>query len=299
MERVAESEVVRLPVRVVRRFFDADGFSHSRAIAYQSMLVILPGFIGLIGLATVLDLAPVRGTVENFTQRIMPGPSDVLEQAADQGSGGGGVAVIGGLGSALLAATWAMALIERAANRMQGIDEDQGFIRRVISSFILALTAGIALAAGGLVLAGGRALARGLDWSGEAADLWAIARWPVGVGIVAVGLFLVFRFGPRDPPSAARPLLAGTLVGLVLWVTFTLLLALYFAITGDQASQTYGPLLTFVALLLWTQVSSVAICLGLATMAELEEDTGKAARKRADDVDASDVVEPLRSAGGS
>jgi hypothetical protein len=34
----------------VKRFREADGTSHVRALAYQSMFVLLSGFIGLVGL---------------------------------------------------------------------------------------------------------------------------------------------------------------------------------------------------------------------------------------------------------
>jgi len=43
---------------VIRRFTDADGSSHTRALGYQGMFAMLSGFIGLVGGG---DAAPVAG----------------------------------------------------------------------------------------------------------------------------------------------------------------------------------------------------------------------------------------------
>jgi hypothetical protein len=45
-----------LAISSVKRLRDADGTSHVRALAYQSMFVLLSGFIGLVGLASAFDL---------------------------------------------------------------------------------------------------------------------------------------------------------------------------------------------------------------------------------------------------
>src|SRR3712207_3721683 len=45
----------QLVVDTVDRFRAADGFSHSRALAFQSTLTMLPALIALVGLAATLD----------------------------------------------------------------------------------------------------------------------------------------------------------------------------------------------------------------------------------------------------
>ena len=57
----------------MKRFWEADGSSHVRALAYQSMFVLLSGFIGLVGLASAFDLPRVRGIVEELADRLFPG----------------------------------------------------------------------------------------------------------------------------------------------------------------------------------------------------------------------------------
>ena len=46
----------RLVLDAVARFRAADGFSHSRALAFQVTLTVLPALIALVGLAGALEI---------------------------------------------------------------------------------------------------------------------------------------------------------------------------------------------------------------------------------------------------
>jgi YihY family inner membrane protein len=251
---------------VVRRYWDADGPSHSRALAYHSILVLLSGFIGFIGLASILDLDVVRTTVEEWLVKLSPGPSGrVLKEAASQGSGGGAAALLG-LGTALIAGTRAMAQFQRAGNRLWGIQEDRPLVRRYLVGLGLALSSGLLLTAAALVLAGGESLAAGAGWGEGFREIWQVVRWPLGAFAVALAIFLLYRVAPRARPRT-RDLLIGTAVAVILWVVFTAGLALYFSLS-DRSTQTYGPLVGIVALLLWTMLTSVALHIGVSVTAD-------------------------------
>ena len=251
----------------VKRFWGADGTSHVRALAYQSMFVLLSGFIGLVGLASDFDLPRVRGIVEAMADRLSPGPSGrLLREAASQGASGGRSVMILGLLAAVLAGTLAMAQVERSANRLAGRSEDRPFGERYGVAFVLALSAGVLLAAGGLALAGGRAISEGLGWESAALTIWTVVRWPLGVAVTAVGVYLLFRTAPRERIGSPTALAVGTAAAVVLWFLFTVALGLYFSLSGNSA---YGPLLSVIALLLWSSLSSLALHLGVAVTAEL------------------------------
>ncbi|MQB01732.1 MAG: hypothetical protein GEU78_15830 [Actinobacteria bacterium] len=251
----------------VKRFGEADGTSHVRAVAYQSMFVLLAGFIGLVGLASAFDLSRVRGIVEQMADTLSPGPSgQLLGEAARQGAEGGTAAMVFGLLAALLAGTLAMAQVERSANRLAGRPDDRPFAKRYGIAFVLALSAGVLLAAGGLALAGGRAVSEGLGWEDAALTVWSVARWPLGVAVAAVGIYLLFRTAPRERIKSRAALAAGTATAVALWFLFSLVLGLYFSLSSNAA---YGPLLSVIALLLWSSLSSLALHLGLAVTVEL------------------------------
>jgi uncharacterized BrkB/YihY/UPF0761 family membrane protein len=251
----------------VKRFGEADGTSHVRAVAYQSMFVLLAGFIGLVGLASAFDLPRIRGIVEQMATTLSPGPSgQLLGEAARQGAKGGTAAMVIGLLAALLAGTLAMAQVERSANRLTGRSKDRSLGQRYGVAFVLALSAGVLLAAGGLALAGGRVVSEGLGWEGAALTVWTVARWPLGVAVAAVGIYLLFRTAPRERIKSRAALAAGTATAVALWFLFSLVLGLYFSLSGNAA---YGPLLSVIALLLWSSLSSLALHLGLAVTVEL------------------------------
>jgi YihY family inner membrane protein len=251
----------------IRRFAEADGTSHARALAYQSVFVALSGLIGLIGLSSVLGIRQIRLTVQHIVSTLAPGPSGkLLQQAAGHGASSGGTAALFGLAAALVAATLAMAQVERSANRLAGVGDRRG-TQRYLVALGLAVSAGLLLALGGLILAGGEALASGLGWKHAAASLWAVVRWPLGILVVTGAIYLLFRAAPRRAIRPNRVVWAGAAVAVALWVLFTAGLALYLSVGGGQ---TYGSMIAIVALLLWSVLTSLAMHLGLSVAYELE-----------------------------
>jgi YihY family inner membrane protein len=258
---------------VLRRFIAADGTTHVRALAYQTMFVIISGFIGLIGVASVLNIEQLRGIVTELSTSLMPGPAaKVIQETLKQGSRSGGTAAAIGLAAAAVAGMFSMAQLERSANRLVADDDDRPAVRRYVTALELSLTVGTMLVAGALALGGGSALASGFGWSGAAATTWAIVRWPLGIAVASIAISGAYRFAPRQRIGTSRMRWAGTGVAVVLWVIFTAGLAGYFALRAASSSPNpYGPLLAIVALLLWSMLTSLALHLGLSTVAELAE----------------------------
>src|SRR3712207_4908582 len=76
----------RLVLDSIARFRAADGFSHSRALAFQLTLTILPAMIALVGLAAVADQEDVRRIVEDAVREAAPGAAgEMLTDALRQG----------------------------------------------------------------------------------------------------------------------------------------------------------------------------------------------------------------------
>jgi uncharacterized BrkB/YihY/UPF0761 family membrane protein len=254
-------------VGATRRLSEADGTSHVRALAYQSAFVMISGFVGLVGLASLLDWEQLRTIVQEMALRVTPGSSGrLLQEAARQGSEGGATAAVIGLGAALVSGTLAMAQIERSAHRLHDISVDPPALRRYGRALVLAVTAGSALVAGGVTIGGGRSIATGFGWQGSAATVWEVARWPLGFALAGAAIALIFRVAsPGRPP--AGDLGAGVLTSLVMWAVFTALLGAYLAVSADSGNP-YGSLLTVIAMLLWSAATSLALHLGLSVVAQ-------------------------------
>lgn len=257
------------------RFRAADGFSHSRALAFQLTLTLLPSLIAVVGLAEALGQETFRRVVEETINALAPGAAgDILTDALQQGSSSarresGETALTAGFVAAVVAGTAAMAQVERGATRIYGVERDRPFVRKYLTALVLALSAGVLGLLSLVLLVGGAAIREALDRS-ESFDLvWTIARWPVGLGFVIATVSLLFEYSPRRRQPEPTWLAYGAAVAVLLWLVFMALLAVYIGAT-DSFGATYGPLAGTIGVLLWSFLTSIALFLGLAFAAQLE-----------------------------
>ena len=201
----------------------------------------------------------------------------MVEQAAqrtqDQGVTGGQLALWLGLLAAIVALTTAMGQIERGANRIYGIERDRPALRKYGRALLMALTAGLLLHLGFLVIIAGDALGESLaaayGWGHTFETLWTISCWPAGVVLAWMSFTVILERAPRRRQPGYSWLAFGSGVSLALWLLLTGLLALY-VVKSASFGTTYGPLTGIFALLLWANLSSVALFLGIAFAAQLE-----------------------------
>jgi uncharacterized BrkB/YihY/UPF0761 family membrane protein len=137
----------------------------------------------------------------------------------------------------------------------------------------MALTGGLLLQLGFVVIVAGDALgealaaAYGLPHTFETA--WTIGSWPAGIALAWASFTVIIERAPRRSQPAYSWLAVGAGVSLALWLMLTGLLALY-VVKSASFGTTYGPLTGIFALLLWANLSSVALLLGVAFAAQLE-----------------------------
>ncbi len=265
----------RLLADSVTRFRAADGFSHSRALAFQITLTLLPALIAVVGLAAALDQDDFRLVVRDTVQALAPGAAgDILTDALRQGStsarreSGETALAAGGLAAAL-AGTTAMAQVERGANRIYGVERDRPVAHKYLTALLLAMSAGLLALLSLIVLMGGAAIRDAVNWSDGFDAVWRSARWPLGLAFAVASVSLLFEHSPRRRQPEASWLAFGAAVSVVLWLAFMALLAIYIDAT-DSFGATYGPLAGTIGVLLWAFLTSVALFLGLAFAAQLE-----------------------------
>lgn len=267
----------RLAVESFRRFRYGDGFSHARAIGFQLVLALVPLTIALVGLSSVLNAEGVGVVIRDTLLAMTPGSSDELvRQTLEQGlsqAGAGQVALWVGLVTALIALTTCMGQVERGSNRIYGIRRDRPSLEKYSRALGLALVAGVPMLVGFLVLVAGEsavnAVAQTYGWSSGVGATAAALRWPVGLLLDLVAITAIFRWAPRRHQPAPSWMAFGSAVALLLWLLLTWLLAVFVGTSGSFGA-VYGPLTAFMALLLWAQMSGVALLLGLSFAAQLE-----------------------------
>ncbi|MEV7415253.1 YihY/virulence factor BrkB family protein [Streptomyces sp. NPDC089919] len=260
------------------RFRYADGFSHSRALALQTVLAIVPLAIALIGLSGVLHTEAVGRIAELTIRRLASGPSqevvgDALEQSRRAPGDGSQVALWLGLLFSVVNVTTALCQVERGANRIYGTERDRPFLAKYSRGLVMSVLAGLPLGLGFAVTVLGaqvsRAVAEVYHLGPGTVRAWDLLRWPVGVLLALLATSAIFRLSPRRSQPGYTWLAFGAGVYLVLWLLATWGLSLYVGASGSFTS-VYGPLSAFVSLLLWSYLTSMALFLGLAFAAQLE-----------------------------
>jgi YihY family inner membrane protein len=260
------------------RFRYGDGFSHSRALALQLTLSIVPLGIALVGLTTTIHADRVSRVIRETLLRLTPGNTDqvvrqTLEKSQQSAGSGDSLALWIGLVVAMVALTTAMGQVERGANRIYGVQRDRPTSRKYARAITNAVTAGLCSLIGFvIVVAGGKlgdVLASVYDWSDAELNAWLLLRFPIGIVLALASFTLLIERAPRRRQPGWSWISVGAGVSLVLWALFTGLLALYVQSSGSFGS-TYGPLTGVMALLLWANLTSIALFLGIAFSAQLE-----------------------------
>ncbi|WP_446213387.1 YihY/virulence factor BrkB family protein [Micromonospora sp. IBSANI012] len=259
------------------RFRYGDGFSHSRAFALQLCLAVVPFMIALTGLISELGVEEGGQVVADTVLALTPGQSEsVVRELLGDGERterAGELALTLGLLTGLVALTTTMAQIERGANRIYGVERDRPALAKYARAAVLAVTAGVPALAGFLILVGGGAIGdsvqRHYEWGAFAHGFWDVIRWPLSLGLTVLAVAVLFRHSPRRNQPGLSWLFFGAGIATALWWLASLLLAGYVTFS-DGFGQTYGALTGMMALLLWANLTGMALFGGLAFAAQLE-----------------------------
>jgi YihY family inner membrane protein len=261
-----------------KRMRYGDGFTATRAVAFQFVLSLIPLLIAFVGLASMIKAEKFAQALRETILSLTPGgKSDafkqVLTRGLAQGGAGGRIALGIGLLAALVSLTTAMGQIERGANRIYGIQRDHPSQEKYGRAARLVVTGGIPAMLGFVVIVGGGAFIDALQsaygWGSTTATILQVLRWPVGILLGLAAVTAIFKWAPRRNQPGFSWLAFGAAVALVLWLVFSLLLAFYISHSSSFGT-VYGPLTGMIALLLWSQLTSLALFLGVAFAAQLE-----------------------------
>ncbi|MFJ9519957.1 YihY/virulence factor BrkB family protein [Kitasatospora sp. NPDC101801] len=262
------------------RFRYADGFSHARALAFQTVLAVVPFVIAVIGLSEVMHTERIGKVAELTIERFTAGPSadmvrEVLDRSRTRAGSGGSVALWFGLVFSMVNLVTAMSQIERGANRIYGIERDRPADRKYGRGVLMAVLAGLPMGAGFVVLVAGPEIAASVadvyQPGTGVTTIWTVLRWPLGFGLALLSAVVIFRRAPRRKQPGYSWLAFGAAVHLVLWMAATWLLRLYLRISGSFDA-VYGPLSAGVSLLVWAYLTAIALLLGISFAAQLEAD---------------------------
>ena len=245
-------------------------------VTFFTLLAIFPAlaaFVSLYGLffdrhdiAQQLDL--MSGFVPHDTLSLL---GDQMTRLATTGSGKLGVAFAVSLLLSLWSGNGAIRSLFDGLNVAYEEKERRSFVRLTLVT--LAFTLGaitFALVAIGAVVVLPAVLAF-LHLQGGAAA-FALLRWPAILLVVALGLSVVYRYGPCRAQPHWRWITPGGILAAVLWLAASLAFSWYVS-NFANFNKTYGSLGAVVGFMTWLWYSTIIVLFGAELNAEIEHQT--------------------------
>lgn len=282
LARLSKKEIL---TESFERFRYADGFSYARSLAFQSVMAIIPGIIFVVALAVRLGEGKLQSILRAMIESLAPGPAgeiflEAFNQGSQNGSSGSIIALVGGGTAMLVGATAGMAQLQRGASRIYGVDVDRPTLHRYGLALVLTLSVGVLFTAAFLLTALGGSVAG--YFQDEVAAVWRWVRWPGGLAVLTLAFAILYRIVPNRTQPSPSWLAVGSAIGVTGWFAVSGALALYFN-ASRTFGETYGPLAGFIGIMLWAQLSAIAIFYGLAFAAQLEAERAGVTEPRDED----------------
>lgn len=243
------------------------------SLTYRAIFAVLPFLTFVISLLGLFDAREFVTNVLASVEPTLPRPAyEFLRTSArtltdrEQDTAFGFGAVISILVS-LYGLSGAFRAVMEAMNVMYGVDDSRPFVKKYVTSILLALgVVSLLLSAATLVVAG-PSIARALLGDSIARYMWYVLQWPVLVLFVLLAFAVVYYFAPNVEQSF-KFVTPGSLIAVVLWLIFTGLFSLYVN-TADFTA--YGAVAGAVVFMLYIYYTSFILLLG-AEMNQIVED---------------------------
>lgn len=249
------------------------------AMTYFLVMSLFPGL--LVGIS-LLGLFGQQSLVTDSVQylrdaRVSPAVIEPVESALSnliETSGGkAGFGLLIGIALGLNGASGAFGAAGRALNKVYGVDEDRGFVRKKLNdiawTIVVILLGLVALVS---VLLGGD-LAKDLFGTiglGETAGaIWTYARWLVALAAMMLVFAVIYGFAPDQEQRRFMWISPGAVLGVVIWLIASAGFFFYVSNFSNYGA-TYGVFAGAIILLLWLYLTSNAFLLGGELNGEIE-----------------------------
>jgi membrane protein len=261
--------------RVVSGFHQSQGFLLAGAVAYYTLLSIVPLFLVLlVGLSRVVDERRLLGTVASNLQLIIPGQATVMTQQVESLLADGGAVGIVGLLGVLFFSSVAFTMVESAMAvifRHRALTQQQ---RRVLVSALLPYVFVVLIGVGLLlvtVIGGALRMVRtvhvfGGTWPAAGlSDAVLYLLDMVGHVLLLTALYVVLPVGRVRLGHA----LIGGITATLLWELTRHVLVWYFA-RLSMANLIYGSMAAVIVVLLTLEAAAAIFLLGAEVIAEID-----------------------------
>lgn len=264
--------------RLILNVYKEIGADHvgliSAGVAFYSLLAIFPGIVAAMAIAgLVMDPQTIVSQLEGLSGFLPQQAAQiVIDQAiavAGSESGGLGLAAIFGILVALYSASKGVTSLMEGLNVAFEVKEKRGILSYYLTAFGLTIGLVVGFLLIVTVLAGLPAILAFLPWSNATEWIVSLARWPILLAVVAIGLAILYRYAPSRGPVPWHWVTPGAAVACGLWLLGSIAFALYVSNFGSY-NETFGALGGVIVLLTWLWLSAYIILVGAEFDSEIE-----------------------------
>ncbi len=241
-------------------------FAVAAGVAFYAILAIFPAIAAIVSLyGLYADASTIQAHIESLTNILPEGGLEVmrdeLKRVTSQPNGTLGLTFLISLVISLWSANSGMKALFDALNVVFGAREQRSFIKlnAISLCFTLGAIAFVLFASGVVVVI--PIMFHYVGFESAEAVILDLVRWPVMLGLGALGFALVYRFGPSHHEHKGGWITWGSVCAACVWLAMSLLFSWYTANFGSY-DKTYGSLGAVIGFMTWLWLSTVVILIG-------------------------------------
>ncbi|BDZ50123.1 hypothetical protein GCM10025867_23640 [Frondihabitans sucicola] len=238
-------------------------------LAFFSTLALFPGALAVVSAVALgeSDGDAVNDILSIATIAVGPNTAAILRSPLESllSLSSPGVTLGVGLALTLWSLSGYTSAFGRAMNTIYDIQEGRRFVRFRSSMLLLSLVMMVVFAAMAAILLITPSIAQAIGDQFRFGELfvvlWNVLKWPVLVGLVVLGIGLLYYFTPNIQHPEVRWVSYGALFAIGGWALATVGFAIY-VVTFSHYDRVYGILGGAVVLLIYAFISNFVLVLG-------------------------------------
>jgi membrane protein len=248
-------------------------------VAFFVLLAIFPAITALVSAYGLFFNGSTIANNLSLLNDVVPENvlSIVHEQAARIASNSGGTLSIGFI-AGILVSLWsamggAKAMID-ALNVIYEQKEGRNLIKLNLVALVFTLAGFAAFLLAMAVIVVLPLVLSPIGLGSLTETLTRLARWPVLLVVLLIGLAVLYRYGPDRRAARWQWVTIGSVLAAVTWIAASFLFSWYLTSFANY-NATYGSLGAVVGLMIWLWFSTIVVLLGAELNAEIEHQTAR------------------------
>jgi membrane protein len=266
-------------LRVYNGISDDRILANAAGVTYYALLALFPGIAAVVSIYGLFaDPSSIVSRVDTVAGFAPGGAVDVirdqLTHLSSQPSTTLGISFLVGLVISLWSANAGIKALFDSLNVVYEEREKRSFIRLnlVTLSFTIATIAFMLIALACVVAL--PVVFNYLPVPGPTTLILETARWPILLVLVAIGLTLIYRYGPSRAEPRWQWITWGSAFAAFVWLAASALFSWY-ATNFGSFNKTYGSLGAVIGFMTWMWLSIIVVLIGAKLNAEIEHQSAR------------------------